>query len=44
MEEYKIGETFNVGRKKLQVVEGNCIGCYFRNNTIEFCLNLEQCL
>ena len=44
MEEYKIGETFNVGRKKLQVVEGNCIGCYFRNNTIEFCLDLEECL
>ena len=30
MEEYKIGETFNIGMKKFQVVEGNnCKGCYF---------------
>lgn len=38
MEEYKIGETFYIGRKKFQVVEGNnCEGCYFQDNT-EFVL------
>ena len=42
MEEYKIGETFNVGRKKLQVVEGNnCQGCYFDDDT-EFCFDLQE--
>ena len=44
MEEYKIGETFYIGRKKFQVVEGNCTGCHLQNNTIEFCLDLENCL
>lgn len=30
MEEYKIGETFNIDRKNFQIVEGNnCKGCYF---------------
>lgn len=30
MKEYKIGETFYIGRKKFQVVkEGNCRGCHF---------------
>ena len=44
MKEYKIGETFNIGRKKFQVVKGNCTICYFQNNTIEFCLDLEDCI
>ena len=42
--EYKIDETFYLGRKKFKVVPGNCEECYFRNNTIEFCLDLEECL
>ena len=43
MEEYKIGETFLIGRKKFQVVEGNCTckGCYFQYN-IEFCCDLKE--
>ena len=42
MEEYKIGETFYIGRKKFQVVEGdNCDGCYFQDNT-EFCFDLQK--
>ena len=42
MKEYKIGETFNIGRKKFQVVEGNnCKGCYFQYNT-EFCFDLQK--
>lgn len=44
MKDYKIGETFNIGRKKFQVVECNgcCEGCYFENTTIEFCLDLQK--
>ena len=42
MKEYKIGETFNIGRKKFQVVEGgNCEECYFNDNT-EFCFDLQK--
>ena len=42
MEEYKIGETFYIGRKKFQVVEGdNCNRCYFQDNT-EFCFDLQK--
>lgn len=42
MEEYKIGETFNIGRKKFQVVEGNnCKRCYFQDNP-EFCFGLQK--
>lgn len=39
MKEYKIGETFYIGRKKFQVVECNglCEGCYFENDFSEFC-------
>ena len=44
MEEYKIGETFNIGRKKFQVVECNglCEGCYFENDFSEFCCDLQD--
>ena len=44
MKEYKIGETFNVGRKKFQVVEcnGYCEGCYFENDFSDFCLDLQK--
>ena len=43
MKEYKIGETFLIGRKKFQVVECNglCEGCYFNDNT-EFCFDLQK--
>ena len=46
MEEYKIGETFLIGRKKFQVVECNgcCEGCYFENDFSEFCCYLQECL
>lgn len=44
MEEYKIGETFNIGRKKFQVVECNglCEGCYFEDDFSEFCCFLQD--
>ena len=44
MKEYKIGETFNIGRKKFQVVECNglCEGCYFENDFSEFCCYLQD--
>ena len=35
MKEYKIGETFLIGRKKFQVVSGNCEECYFGNKAFE---------
>lgn len=39
MEEYKIGETFNIGRKKFQVVKrDNCRGCHFDDS---FCYILQ---
>ena len=42
MEEYKIGETFNIGRKKFQVIESNnCKRYYFQDNT-EFCFDLQK--
>ena len=44
MEEYKIGETFNIGRKKFQVVKGgSCEGCYFFENDFDgFCCDLQD--
>lgn len=44
MEEYKIGETFNIGRKKFQVVECNslCEGCYFDEDFSDFCYYLQN--
>ena len=44
MEEYKIGETFLIGRKKFQVVECNgfCKGCYFENDFSDFCCSLQD--
>ena len=42
--EYKIDETFYLGRKKFKVVPGNCEECYFGNKSFEFCLDLEECL
>lgn len=44
MEEYKIGETFNIGRKKFQVFECNslCEGCYFENDYSDFCCSLQD--
>ena len=44
MEEYKIGETFNIGRKKFQVVECNglCEGCYFDEDLSVFCCDLRD--
>lgn len=42
MKEYEIGETFNIGRRKFKVVEGdNCKGCYFNDN-FEFCFDLQK--
>ena len=41
MKEYKIGETFYLGRKKFKVVPGNCEECYFNDNT-EFCFDLQK--
>ena len=42
MKEYKIGETFLIGRKKFQVVEcKNCVGCYFQDNAA-FCCELTE--
>ena len=42
--EYKVGETFLIGRKKFQVVEcnGYCEGCYFENDFSDFCLDLQK--
>ena len=43
MEEYKIGETFLIGSKKFQVVEGDgCKGCYFENDFSDFCDYLQN--
>lgn len=44
MKEYKIGETFLIGRKKFQVVECNslCKGCYFENDFSDFCFDLQK--
>ena len=40
--EYKIDETFYLGRKKFKVVPGNCEECYFGNKSFEFCENLKE--
>ena len=41
--EYQVGETFNIGRKKFQVVEcNNCKGCYFDEDLSEFCYDLQK--
>lgn len=42
--EYKIDETFYLGRKKFQVVEcsGWCNGCYFENDLSDFCYSLQD--
>ena len=44
MKEYKIGETFCIGRKKFQVVECNglCEGCYFDKDLSDFCCDLRD--
>ena len=43
MKEYKIGETFNIGRNKFQVIESDgCEGCYFENDFSEFCCYLQD--
>ena len=43
MKEYKIGETFLIGRKKFQVVKGDgCKGCYFENDDDDFCCGLQD--
>ena len=44
MEEYKIGESFYIGRKKFQVVECNglCEGCYFDKDLSYFCCDLQD--
>ena len=44
MKEYKIGETFNIGRKKFQVVECNryCEECYFDEDLSDFCCDLQK--
>lgn len=43
MKEYKIGETFYIGRKKFQVVKGGgCKGCYFENDCDGFCCDLQD--
>lgn len=44
MKEYKIGETFLIGRKKFQVVECNglCEGCYFDEDFSDFCDYLQN--
>ena len=44
MKEYKIGETFLIGRKKFQVVECNglCEGCYFDKDHSDFCSDLQD--
>ena len=43
MKEYKIGETFNIGRKKFQVVKGSgCYGCDFDNYFSGFCCDLQD--
>ena len=43
MKEYKIGETFNIGRKKFQVVKRDnckeCFGCVFDDS---FCYILQD--
>ena len=43
MKEYKIGETFYIGRKKFQVVEGdNCKGCFGCVFDDSFCYFLQD--
>lgn len=46
MKEYKIGETFLIGRKKFQVVECNglCEGCYYkqREDAKNVCFKLVE--
>ena len=42
MKEYKIDETFCLGKKKFKVIPGNCEECYFGNKSFEFCEDLKD--